>query len=468
MSLGGNVDALATRVATEVKAVRSETHPYLGPSGGDDTSALNTFLTTYAGETAQMPRLAGTYTITGTVTIKGNLNATEATFNYTGSGTAVQVGTGGSGVRIDRCRVTLPRVSCANKPSIGWVASTVGVRVVNAQACVIDALYVAGFETGLLLFGQGQGVAYCTINVGHLYNNKQNFVADADPTGWANSNTVLGGRFSHSSAEGTAVSGTRHINLKDTTNKVNNNSFLNCSIESPNIVEAQVECCGLYNVWYACRWEANVGTPKVIWGASSRYNQIMYGYDSLSIVETHVAGAGYNTVIHPRGGYLPASGNGYIFENLGSSASPVIVVMQAGARTAGADPATAWTQRITANTFEAKAPGDSFARIKIDTLNGRLYIGNGTVSPVPYIYGTASNIMIQGPVSFNPDNTHDFGASGVRPKRVIAGTSLNAGVFTVRPTASSVGKGGHIWDDNLGKPIWSTGSVWVDATGATV
>ncbi|MDB5243855.1 MAG: hypothetical protein JWP57_4481 [Spirosoma sp.] len=37
-----------------------------------------------------------------------------------------------------------------------------------------------------------------------------------------------------------------------------------------------------------------------------------------------------------------------------------------------------------------------------------------------------------------------------------------------RPAAFTAGAGAHMFDSTLGKPIWSNGSVWVDATGATV
>lgn len=39
---------------------------------------------------------------------------------------------------------------------------------------------------------------------------------------------------------------------------------------------------------------------------------------------------------------------------------------------------------------------------------------------------------------------------------------------TNRPTAASVGAGAMAFDTTLNKPIWSTGSAWVDASGATV
>lgn len=36
-----------------------------------------------------------------------------------------------------------------------------------------------------------------------------------------------------------------------------------------------------------------------------------------------------------------------------------------------------------------------------------------------------------------------------------------------RPSASTVGAGAMIFDTTLGQPIWSDGTNWVDATGAT-
>lgn len=36
------------------------------------------------------------------------------------------------------------------------------------------------------------------------------------------------------------------------------------------------------------------------------------------------------------------------------------------------------------------------------------------------------------------------------------------------PSAAGVGVGAMIFDTTLGRPVWSTGSAWVDATGAPV
>jgi hypothetical protein len=51
---------------------------------------------------------------------------------------------------------------------------------------------------------------------------------------------------------------------------------------------------------------------------------------------------------------------------------------------------------------------------------------------------------------------------------VNAPLSTQATPTTGRPSASSVPAGTQIYDSTLGKPIWSNGSAWHDATGASV
>jgi hypothetical protein len=75
-----------------------------------------------------------------------------------------------------------------------------------------------------------------------------------------------------------------------------------------------------------------------------------------------------------------------------------------------------------------------------------------------------------GSVSFGTDNTYDFGTAAHRPRYVRAATGVQTGAFarTSRPAAATAGVGTCIFDTTLKKPIWSTGSVWVDATGKAV
>jgi hypothetical protein len=75
-----------------------------------------------------------------------------------------------------------------------------------------------------------------------------------------------------------------------------------------------------------------------------------------------------------------------------------------------------------------------------------------------------------GNLYFQADNTYDLGSAGLRPRYIYAGTALKPPTFATgsRPSASTVGAGGHIYDTTLSKPIWSDGTVWRDATGTAV
>lgn len=55
---------------------------------------------------------------------------------------------------------------------------------------------------------------------------------------------------------------------------------------------------------------------------------------------------------------------------------------------------------------------------------------------------------------------------GVHVVRGVLGTP--AGATGARPAANTVPAGAQFYDTTLGKPIWSNGSAWRDATGATV
>lgn len=49
-----------------------------------------------------------------------------------------------------------------------------------------------------------------------------------------------------------------------------------------------------------------------------------------------------------------------------------------------------------------------------------------------------------------------------------APVSVAAYTTAMLPAASSLPAGTHVYDTTLSKPIWSNGTVWVDATGAPI
>ena len=160
----------------------------------------------------------------------------------------------------------LPRVIAGNKVIPGWgsVAGTVGAKADNLNSCAqIIVPHIQGFETGLLVYGQGNGCAYNTFQMGQLDNNKINLRIDADATGWSNQNTYIGGRYSHESAEGVAVAGARHVlMIAGLPNPINNNLWLNPSLEG-NTAEFIVDAAGSANSFISARYEAT--PPRIRW-----------------------------------------------------------------------------------------------------------------------------------------------------------------------------------------------------------
>lgn len=389
----------------------------------DDAAALNSAAS--AAATAGVRLVAkGTFKIGSTVTLACNADLSDATFNYTGTGLAVNVGSTTSGTVLHRRSVRLPDVVYANKPTTGWDAATIGVRVVNLMSSDVTVGRVSGFETGLQFYGLGTGTSYNTVTLRQLDNNKRNCHFTADATGWANQNTILGGRMSHNTSEGSQAAGTRHVLIGNPANVVNGNTFVGTSLESPDVVEYHVECYGWDNAWLNCRWEnTTTADTRVYWRANSRGNLILCGYSAVNIVESVEAGSGtVNNIVHRLQArqFAGSATSGLLLENNFASSSPVARVMEAGAYTGSLDPSTAYTWEWTSHGLTGKRAADatSAPRVVIDPINGV-----------------------------------------VRVKSAATGS---------RPAAATVGAGAMFLDSTLNKPIWSDGTNWRDATGTVV
>jgi hypothetical protein len=385
-------------------------------------------------------RLYGTYALSSPIVVTSHLDAAAATINYTGTGVAIQVGAGGAGVLMLAKSVRLPQVVNLSKTNNGWaqVAGSVGVQVINANACQIVVPYVTNFETALEMRGVSAGNVFNTVTLGNLENCMigQHFTADS--SGWVNQNTFIGGQISMYSNEGTRVAGTRYILMDNVPNPINTNTWLGTSLEGDG-TEYCIECNGgVYNLWIGCRFESTLGA-RVYWNGTATHNAIRDGYAEPIIVSA--AGAYLNDVSQAgRSRNIDVSSTSGVFnlQNSSSATYPALTVMDPNVDfESGNDPATMYALAATAIGWKGKRPADTFDRVIIDTVNATVKLGNGTVAPTIYL--------------------------GVgEPVRVAA---LATGS---RPSASSGGVGAMMFDTTLGKPIWSNGTVWKDATGATV
>ena len=419
-------------------------------------------------------QLYGTYALSSPIIVTSHLDASAATIHYTGTGVAVQVGAGGAGVLILAKSIQLPKVVNLAKTRRGWaqVEGSVGVRVINANACQIVVPYVTNFETSLEMRGEAAGNVLNVITLGRLSNSKigQRFTADAD--GWVNQNTFIGGQIDMESDEGDRVAGTRYILMDNTPSAVNGNTWLGTSLEG-NGPEYSIECPGVDNLWIGCRFESSLGS-RVWWRAPATRNAILQGYAAPVIMNE--AGASLNDVSQTgRSRNLSVSSLSGVFnlQNNSPGAHPVLTIMSADTPLEeGNHPATRYALAASALGWKGKRPADVNDRVIVDANNGRIAFGDGAAPPAAALgFYTAGMLRVEG-ASLLPssDNTKDLGVGTYRWRYVRAGTAVCTGSFTTatRPGAAEIGRGAMVFDTTLNKPIWSNGTNWVDATGMSV
>lgn len=354
-------------------------------------SAINAALASFA-SLGVRAYAKGTFKIGSTVTIAANVDFADATFNYTGAtGVAVRVGTNTDGATVQDLAVKLPKIYNTAKTITGWsqVAGSIGVEVSNLIGSEVTIPHVGFFERGTRVTGVGTGSVHNKLFLGWLETNKINLYLDGQgTTGWSNQNTYYDGRFFHSSAEGTNVSGTRHIELAQKAtggHQVNGNVFINPSIEA-NTAEYQLVCAGAANIFINARWESS--PSKIWWQVNANRNLVQVGYQVDTITETFEAGVtavsnniqGFDRSYY--GGSAGSTGLG-IYENV--SAGPILMMMNAGARLAQVAPATGYGWAIGAQTIAGKRQSDTKDRLKLDGVNGRVYFGDGSTTPTKFL-----------------------------------------------------------------------------------
>jgi len=396
----------------------------------DDSTKINDYLT-YMAANGYKAAGVGTYRIDSKITIKGSCDFSEVTFNvYSTPAVAVEVSTGSAANPTDilfSAFVVLPVIINMTKPATGWAGQGVGVRVINAYSCEITANKISGFLTGLLCSSYGSvGNVYNTYNLGWLDNNSVNVaLTPGATTSWVNENLYLNGRYSHQSAEGSGVAGTRHILMSKSTNFVNNNVFIKPSIEG-DVCEYNVENGGAYNNIIGARWEST--TPKVFY-TSDNANQasrniISGGYRAHSIVYTYTGSGGGNNQHNFAGGGSETVDTAKKIRNQAGNGSNALQIYESTVNpdTAGA---TEWSYGVSAQKITGKRSTDTYQRISLDISGGKAYFDNGTTSsPTRYIgaYG-ADNFAFYNDVFPGTDNAFSCGTAARRWSVVYAASA---------------------------------------------
>jgi hypothetical protein len=184
----------------------------LGDGVADDTAAIQAAADAAAAAGSLLFAPVGNYKVTSTVTLKCSGDLSLAHFKADGSlfSPAIRVGPTsgdplvGSTYLFD-ADLKLPKVTNTGKPATGWAgcSTAIGVEIANVYQSRITVPYVYSFGVGLSVGGYNVGCGYNTITIGILNNNKINLeLLPKGFGGWCNQNTFIGGKYSHSSAEG--------------------------------------------------------------------------------------------------------------------------------------------------------------------------------------------------------------------------------------------------------------------------
>lgn len=419
----------------------------------------------------------GNYKISGKLVFKGDADFSQANINVTGApAIALEVSTGNASnptTQLFNATIWLPKtVTNVAKPGTGWAGQGIGVRTVNCYSCRVFFGDIISFAKTIQLTSYGTGNTYNDYFLGHLENGQVNIdLSPGDAGAWVNENSFYGGRFSHYSGEGTNVTGTRHIYISNGIGNVpNNNIFYKPSIEG-DTAEFHAEVGGSFITLMQARWEAT--TPKLrYFGTTTNHgtrNVVLGGYGAQNVVVS-VSGTtgGNNTVDFPGGGL--ASVNTTIgLQNQTSSGNAIHKYYEAGTlpETAGASD---WSYQAASQYLSGKRKADVAERIKLDFVNGRLYLGAGTGAATQYLGYSGGSWLFGGSVldvSPGVTNVTDLGESGLRFKKLFMSGGISAFGATPPATQPTVtgSRGGNAALASLLTTIAATGLI-IDGTTA--
>ena len=406
------------------------------PTGAaDSTTAIQAAIDA---ATAAKQRVVGigTYRISSKVVIKCDADFSQATFNvYSTPTVAVEISTGNASnptTILYNANIWLPKnLINMTKPGTGWAGQGIGVRTINTYGCNIYVGNINNFATGFFCTSYNTGNVFNSYFLGVLENNQQNLrLEPGNATSWVNNNTFIGGACSYYSAEGSNVSGCYDINIQQFAGGLgppNNNLFINQSIEG-DTAEFHILCAGSYNTFQQPRFEAT--TPKVRFtgtsGNNGTRNMILGGYTLENVVVSYSGTTGKNNVLFGGGTEvfeMGTSSKPLRFQNISSSGSDISRIYEAGL-----DPwanGTDWSVAESSQYLQGKRSTDTYARLKLNYVNGSIYFDDGTTaSPTVYIGAYGVNDVALNGANWHAatDNTYSLGTAGLRWSVVYAGT----------------------------------------------
>jgi len=336
---------------------------------------------------------------TGITILDCNVESERGAELIVGTGIAAGITIGSSAMSCDHHRLQLPHVTRISRDwdSLPNINTARGVLFKAADGCEVTVGVITDFSFGLVLEGDGQGVAYNVFNLSAHINNAVNIYLSNINGGWANQNTFIGGRNQHSNIGGTPpYAGVYNLHI----DKGNGNSFHGVSFEGG--FEEFLAFFGIAasNRMVNCRWESS-GTPRVTFqgdgaGGFSQANVIEGGIDSDQLIVTPDPGgtARYNSIIGERIQRHEGSGTDGIFliQNVNGNAR-AISIFPAGTPLLDRDLSADYGARMAAQSSGWKAEADAFDRIAFNHALGRMLFGLGSAAETIYMRANQQNTL---------------------------------------------------------------------------
>lgn len=368
----------------------------IGDGVADDTTALQTALTTAFNDNARLELGNYNFRITRPLTILCDLSGSRATITVDGiiNDSALVVGYRVDGSSLRKKHIDLPQVINNVRD---WTTS-VGVEVGNLGESTVIFNYVAEFGVGALFSGYGEGNAYNDFYIKHLHNNKINMKIAPTTDGWVNENNFYCGRFSYSSNMGTDVPGTRNILITGANFPPNNNVFYKPSLEGVTAEYVIDMEYGNHNTFISARFESL--NRKVRFGEKSasefsHSNVILYGFNTYVLIVEETTNAKYNHVYDRDGITMKGSGDGVIKLSAQSGGTNGAINVFAPGDNIHSVVPSKYVVKTSQLGQHFKQSADLFDRIAINT-DGRIYFGSGAETPTKYIRSWGADIRTGG------------------------------------------------------------------------
>jgi len=207
---------------------------------------------------------------------------------YSGSAdiTALQIGTASAYTQMNEYKLDVKRKTISS-----WTSeSSIGIKLINMEACRVNVAEVNGFTIGVQCIGDTKGFVYNQIELGQIINNKIGVDCTNRQSGWCNENLFLNGEFTQWSTTNTGMDryGVRITSQDGSYKDNNNNFFIKPSFElekqyigAKEAIPVIIEY-GKQNEFISCRNEYNSITFARILNQSTE-NAFATGYGELAI-----------------------------------------------------------------------------------------------------------------------------------------------------------------------------------------